>query len=280
MTHAAVSAPEPPTVASPSPRHSALGVRLTFRMGTFAAKRKPLSTCESAVEKTPVTLGCQDMPDRWATFDCYGTLIDWFGGLRGAFLSIWPQADADRLLARHQAIEPLVQQARALSYREVGARTLRAIAAIEGLELPQRQEYAFADSLPNWPAFSEVNAALTQLRDSGWRLAILSNTDPALLEASVKQIGVPIDVKITAAEAGSYKPAPAHWQRFFETTGADRRAHVHVAASLFHDIAPASKLDLKAVWINRLGEQSDLPRAAELTDLIRLPETLERLVRA
>ena len=53
---------------------------------------------------------------------------------------------------------------------------------------------------------------------------------------------------------------------------------MHVAASLFHDIAPAAQLGLTAVWINRLGEQSDLPRAAELTDLSELPTTLERLV--
>src|SRR6185312_13827554 len=115
--------------------------------------------------------------------------------------------------------------------------------------------------------------------DNGWRVAILSNTDPDLLDASIKQIDVPIDLRITAAEAGSYKPAPGHWQRFFEITGVDRRAHVHVAASLFHDIATARTLDLTAVWINRLGEVSDLPRAAELPDLSRLPETLERIVR-
>ena len=89
---------------------------------------------------------------------------------------------------------------------------------------------------------------------------------------------VPIDLRITAAEAGSYKPAHGHWQRFFEATRADSRYHVHVAASLFHDIAAADELDLTAVWINRLGEQSELPRAAELPDLSHLPQTLERLV--
>ena len=59
----------------------------------------------------------------------------------------------------------------------------------------------------------------------------------------------------------SYKPAHAHWERFFEATTADREHHVHVAASLFHDIAPAARMGIPAVWINRLGETSDLPRA-------------------
>jgi hypothetical protein len=32
------------------------------------------------------------------------------------------------------------------------------------------------------------------------------------------------------------------------------------------------------VWVNRLGEESELPRAAELRDLSRLPEVLDELV--
>jgi 2-haloacid dehalogenase len=219
------------------------------------------------------------MTDRWATFDCYGTLIDWHGGITTTFGRLWPAADPQRLLARHHAVEPLVQEGRSLAYREVGARTLRAIAAIEDLPLGVTDAYALADSLPDWPAFPEVPAALRELRARGWRLAILSNTDPDLLAASLQQIGVPVDVTITATEAGSYKPAHAHWQRFFERTSADRRRHVHVAASLFHDIAPAQDLGLLAVWINRLGERSELPRAADLPDLRELPDTLDRLVR-
>jgi 2-haloacid dehalogenase len=216
--------------------------------------------------------------DRWATFDCYGTLIDWNGGIRAALHHLWPEADIERLLRRHHAIEPLVQEGRSLAYREVGARVVRAIAAVENLPLAPEDAYALADSLPTWPAFPEVPRALSQLRDWGWRLAILSNTDPDLLEASLKQIGVPIDLRITAAEAGSYKPAHGHWQRFFEITQVPKARHVHVAASLYHDIAPAHELELKAVWINRLGEKSDLPRAAELPDLSALPQTLDRLV--
>jgi 2-haloacid dehalogenase len=122
-----------------------------------------------------------------------------------------------------------------------------------------------------------VPAALGELRDRGWRLAILSNTDPDLLAASVAAIGVPFDALVTAAEIGSYKPAPAHWERFFADTGAARDRHVHVAASLFHDIEPAARLGLTSVWINRLGESSDLPRATELPDLGGLPQILEEL---
>ncbi len=218
------------------------------------------------------------MSERWATFDCYGTLIDWNGGLSDALGQLWPQAARQQLLDHYHVIEPLVQAVRAITYREVLARVLRALAAIEGLPLAESEEYALADSLPSWIPFPEVPSALQALRQAGWRLAILSNTDPDLLAASLLQIGVPVDETITAAEAGSYKPARGHWDRFFERTHTDSGRHVHVAASLFHDIAPAHQLGLQAVWINRLGEHSDLPRAAELPDLTRLPQTLDQLV--
>ncbi len=217
------------------------------------------------------------IPIRWATFDCYGTLIDWEAGLREAYGSLWREANGERLLSLHHVVEPRVQEHGELSYREVLARCLAAVSSIEGLEVPEGRHDALAGSLPSWPAFPEVPEALRALRDRDWRLAILSNTDPDLLSASVAAIGVPVDALITAAEAGSYKPAPGHWERFFADTGAARRHHVHVAASLFHDIDPAARMGLRAVWINRVGESSDLPRAAELSDLSGLPRVLDAL---
>ncbi|HEX9122203.1 MAG TPA: HAD-IA family hydrolase [Actinomycetota bacterium] len=218
------------------------------------------------------------MTDGWATFDCYGTLIDWMGGIRATLAELFPEHDAELLLGAYHQIEPEVQRGRSISYRQVLVETLERLAHREGLELAEDDRAALADSLPTWAPFPEVPPALQDLRDRGWRLAILSNTDPDLLGASLSLIAVDVDERITAADAGSYKPAPGHWNMFFERTGADRTRHVHVAASLYHDVAPCAELGLRAVWINRLGETSDLPRAAELPDLERLPDTLDRLV--
>lgn len=215
---------------------------------------------------------------RWASFDCYGTLIDWDRGIGSTLTRLWPDADMDVLLGRYHEVEPRVQMGQALPYREVLRESLSLLAEHEGLAVADGEKYALAEALPSWPVFPEVPGALAELRNRGWRLAALSNTDPDLLSASLAAIGVSFDLAITAAEARSYKPAHGHWQRFFSEAGADRDRHVHVAASLFHDIAPARELGLTAVWINRLGEQSDLPRAAELPDLSRLPETLDELV--
>ena len=220
------------------------------------------------------------MGDRWATFDCYGTLVDWLGGTRAQLSRLWPGEDADVLLGAYMRFEPGVQEGRGIAYRQVMAETLAAVADAEGLSIPQGEADALASALPSWHVFPEVPAALTELRDRGWNLAILSNTDADLLEASVTSIGVPIDHRIVASEVGSYKPAFGHWEAFFRETKADRTRHVHVAASLFHDIQPAAALGLPAVWINRQAETSMVPRSAELPDLLDLPATLERLVPA
>ena len=216
------------------------------------------------------------MSDRWATFDCYGTLIDWMGGIRDTVAELWPDADAQRLLEHYHAVEPRVQAGRDLTYREVMTRSLAAVAAIDALEVPAGREDALGESLPKWPPFEEVPTALAEARDRGWRLAALSNTDPDLLAASVEAIGVPFDLTITAADAGSYKPAPGHWEAFRERAG-DVGEHVHVAASLFHDIEPASRMGLPAIWINRFGETSGLPRAAELPGLRGLADALDEV---
>ncbi|HSK16591.1 MAG TPA: haloacid dehalogenase type II [Gaiellaceae bacterium] len=216
--------------------------------------------------------------DRFATFDCYGTLVDWNAGIRGQLARLWPEADADALLERYHEIEPRVQLEGSLPYREVLRQSLVLLAESEGLELPAGEETALADSLPGWPVFPDVPAVLVELGERGWRLVVLSNSDPDLIAASLEAIGVPFDGAVVASEIGSYKPAHGHWLMFFERFGADRDRHVHVAASLYHDIAPAQELGVTAVWVNRLGETSDLPRAAELTDLSRLPETLDAFV--
>ena len=220
------------------------------------------------------------MSDRWATFDCYGTLVDWLGGIRTTLAQVWPGEDADSLAAAYHRIEPEVQAGRGVPYRQVMAETLARIAATEGLDLPEGRHDALAVTLPAWPVFPDVPPALIELRARGWKLAILSNTDADLLDASLLAIGVPIDLRIVASDIGSYKPDFGHWESFFRQTDADRAFHVHVAASLFHDVESCAKLGLPCVWVNRQDETSGLPRAGELADLITLPDTLERLVPA
>jgi 2-haloacid dehalogenase len=212
--------------------------------------------------------------NRWATFDCYGTLIDWNGGIRGELARVFGEERADALLRRYHGLEPPLEADGTRSYREVLTEAMR------GLGAPEGEEDALARSLPSWTPFAEVPVALDETRSRGWKLAILSNTDRDFIEASIQRIGVPFELAIVASEIGSYKPGRRHWERFFEQTGADPARHVHVAASLLHDIAPANDLGLRSIWINRLDERPDPEPTREVRDLAALPDTLDELVPA
>ena len=55
--------------------------------------------------------------ERWATFDCYGTLIDWNNGIRAELARVFGDERADELVGRYHEIEPEVQGDATLSYR-------------------------------------------------------------------------------------------------------------------------------------------------------------------
>jgi 2-haloacid dehalogenase len=213
------------------------------------------------------------MADRWATFDCYGTLIDWNGGIRGALTRVF--GDDSLLVRYHERERDLERERPTAPYREVMTEAMIRLGASE------QDAPVLADSLPTWEAFPEVTDALAEARDRGWRLAILSNSDPPQIESSKAKLGVPFDETVVAGEIGSYKPALRHWDEFRSRTGAVTGRWVHVGASLFHDIAPARELGLPSVWINRLGERAraGVRPSRELPSLVGLADTLDELVR-
>lgn len=221
------------------------------------------------------------MGERWATFDCYGTLVDWNGGIHAELSRLFGDELGEPLLGRYHAVEPLIQAGdRGLSYRAVLARTLERLAAETGVVVPVGELDALGRSLPAWPVFADVRPALEETRRRGWRLAILSNTDRDLLDASLAAIGVPVDDVVVAEELGSYKPAHRHWEVFGERHQPGAGRHVHVAQSLFHDIAPAAELGIPSIWVNRLGEPDDPRPQATLPTLTGLADALDEIAGA
>jgi 2-haloacid dehalogenase len=210
---------------------------------------------------------------RWATFDCYGTLIDWNAGIGRELERLFGADRAGERLHTYHELEPQIQREdETRSYREVMA------VALARLGASAEKQGALARSLPGWEPFTEVPAALEEARAHGWRLAVLSNTDRDFLDASLARIGVEFELSVVASEIGSYKPSAGHWDEFLARTGAERANHVHVGASLFHDIAPAASLGLRTIWVNRLGEEAEPQPDAELRSLAGLADTLDSLV--
>jgi len=209
--------------------------------------------------------------ERWATFDCYGTLIDWNGGIGRELERLFGAARVGELLSRYHDVERGLQRERPkASYREILTQTLPQLGHV-----PADEEDALARSLPSWQPFPEARAALEDAKARGWRLAILSNTDRDFIDASIENIGVDFEFAIVASEIGSYKPDHGHWRAFRERVTPD--VHVHVGASLFHDVAPATELGLPTVWINRLGEEPEPQPDVELHSLTGLGNALDSL---
>src|SRR5919198_5514736 len=110
-------------------------------------------------------------PPRWATFDCYGTLVDWNAGIGAELARLLGDDDRAGLLARYHQIEPRIQREHPdWSYRDVMAAVLAELASEASVPLPDEERDALGQSLPGWPVFDEVPAALAEARARGWSL--------------------------------------------------------------------------------------------------------------
>ena len=208
------------------------------------------------------------------TFDCYGTMIDWESGIRDALSALAHSEgltiDLDAALETYVEVEAQVEAEPYRRYRAVLAETARRLAARLGWRLPAARAGFLAESLPSWIPFRDTNGALRRLSSAGYQLGILSNIDDDLLAWSRRHLAASFDVVITAQQAGSYKPAPRHFEMAREAIGG--RRWLHAAQSYFHDVVPARALGIPVAWINRKGEKATGPAAPDrelrtLTDL-------------
>lgn len=192
------------------------------------------------------------------TFDCYGTLIDWAGGIGQAFVRAAAEDGVrirpDAAVAAYAAIEPLVEAEAYRSYRAVLAESAHRAAATLGWPIPHERARFLPDSLRHWPAFPDTNAALERLAAAGYALAILSNVDDDLLAETSRHLTAPFEFVVTAQQVRSYKPAHGHFTEARRRIG-DRR-WLHAAQSYFHDVEPACELGIPVAWINRTDEQA------------------------
>jgi 2-haloalkanoic acid dehalogenase type II len=190
------------------------------------------------------------------TFDCYGTLIDWEGGISTAFASAAAaetrQLDQTQMLKAYAELEPSVEAAPYHRYRDVLTDTAQRVAERLRWPLSRERAHFLAESLPGWPAFTDTNPALERLVAAGYSLGILSNIDDDLLAGTRRHFTVTFDLIVTAQQVGSYKPAHGHFTEARQRLG-DKR-WLHAAQSYFHDVVPARALGIPIAWINRKHE--------------------------
>jgi putative hydrolase of the HAD superfamily len=188
------------------------------------------------------------------SFDCYGTLIDWEGGIADAFAAAGVRAPRPQIVHRYAAHEPVVEAERFRSYREVLGESARRV--LEDLGESPRDTSFLAASLPSWRPFPDTLPGLRALAAGGVALAILSNIDDELLAATRRHFeDVGFEFVITAAQVRAYKPGRAHFDAARPHVGG--RRWLHAAQSYFHDVQPARALGIATAWVNRKAETPD-----------------------
>jgi 2-haloacid dehalogenase len=192
----------------------------------------------------------------WLTFDCYGTLIQWDEGLIAAMEKILSlkvrDIDRDAFIKIYDRHEHALEQERPhRSFREVSARSLERAMQEFGVDFEDSDAEILTSSIGRMPPFPEVVAALGQLKAAGFRLAIISNTDDAIIAGNVAQLGGLIDRVITAEQAGAYKPSTQIFHHAWKELGIGKDDLVHICASPHLDLTAAERLGFRAVWIDR-----------------------------
>ena len=187
------------------------------------------------------------------TLDCYGTLVDWQGGIVDYLQPVLTHHDAhvvdDFILEFFSETEPVLQREGG-TYEDVLRRVLDRFGTRLGFLPTATERDGFPASLADWRPFPDTVDALARLGER-FQLGVISNVDDGLFEGPRKALGIEFDHVMTAERAGAYKPDPRIFEAALAAIGCDRDRVLHVGQSLYHDIAPANALKLSSVWIDR-----------------------------
>jgi 2-haloacid dehalogenase len=188
------------------------------------------------------------------TFDCYGTLIDWETGiinaLEPALAEMGVKIGTEEMLTKYAEYESKLESGPFQPYTDVLRGVMSEFAREYQFELNDSLKDTLADSVGYWPPFDDTVESLKALH-SKYKLAVVSNIDDDLFLKTARLLQVEFDYLVTARQVGAYKPDKRMFEKAIERIGLPRQEILHVAQSLFHDVAPAKELGLTTVWINR-----------------------------
>lgn len=213
-----------------------------------------------------------------ATFDCYGTLIDF--ALGNAVLPII----ADRLDEVGTDHEVFLEHWRVIRfhavaagpytrYQDLIALTLETTMLLHGAAYHPSYAEELLERVRGFTAFPEVPAALAEIADLGVEIAIITNSDRDLVPPHIRALEVDVDHVVTAEDSGWYKPRPGAFEYLFRVLDRDLSLVTHCAQGWDYDIMPTKKYGIDRVWINRAGlPGSDFYAPyTEMPDLTALP---------
>jgi 2-haloacid dehalogenase len=192
-------------------------------------------------------------------FDQYGTVVDMQGGLRdvaagflrekgwsgdpNAFVTWWRRTHFENSM-----IDALLQREH-MPYRAIGHLSVRQVMDRAGIGYTEDEVRFLVAAIERLRCFPEVPAALRRLQ-ARYRLVVLSNGDPDMLEAAKAYHGIPFDAVISVAEANAFKPHRATYEMAAGKMGVAMDEVLFVANHEF-DCVGAKAAGMRVVFIDR-----------------------------
>jgi 2-haloacid dehalogenase len=192
-------------------------------------------------------------------FDQYGTVVDMQTGLtevaapylreKGwtgdphAFVTWWRRTHFENSM-----IDALLQREHT-PYREIGHRSVAWVLERAGIPHTVDEVRRLVAQIERLRPFPEVPAALARLH-TRFKIVVLSNGDPDMLEAAKAHHGIPFDAVISAAAANAFKPHVATYTRAAEIMGVPRDAVLFVANHAF-DCIGAKSAGMRTAFVDR-----------------------------
>jgi 2-haloacid dehalogenase len=192
-------------------------------------------------------------------FDQYGTVVDMQAGLMAvatpflhkkgwkgnpnSFVTWWRRTHFENSM-----IDALLHKVHT-PYREIGHRSVDLVLERAGIEHTDEEVRYLVSEIEKLKCFPEVPEALKRLQTK-YKLIVLSNGDPDMLETAKKYHGIPFDKVISVAEANSFKPHVATYTKAAEIAGAKMDEVLFVANHAF-DCVGAKSAGMHAAFIDR-----------------------------
>lgn len=192
-------------------------------------------------------------------FDQYGTVVDMQGGLTkiaapyleakgwkgsaNSFVTWWRRTHFENSM-----IDALLHKEHT-PYREIGFRAVDLVLDRCGIAHTDDEVRGLVAEIEKLECFPEVPAALAKLHMK-YKLVVLSNGDPDMLEAAKRYHKVPFDRVISVAEANSFKPHVATYTKAAELLGVRMDEVLFVANHAF-DVIGAKAAGMRTAMINR-----------------------------
>jgi 2-haloacid dehalogenase len=192
-------------------------------------------------------------------FDQYGTVVDMQGGLVEAatpylrakgwqgnpnsFVTWWRRTHFENSM-----IDALLHLEHT-PYREIGERSVAYVMDRAGISYTMEEVRVLVDHIVRLRAFPEVPVALDRLR-TRYRLVVLSNGDPDMLEAAKAYHGIAFEQMISVAVANSFKPHVATYTKAAEIVGARMDEVLFIANHAF-DCIGAKAAGMRTAFIDR-----------------------------